>query len=251
MVRNWLYEGRVYHERLKPFNHKFFYSLFYIKFPISKINELKGALFSLNKWNIYSLYSKDYLDGSDKPLEEKIKKILSNEDVDTNGEIMLHTMPRLFGFGFNPVSFWYVYNKQGKEVAILSEVNSTFGDRHYYLLQGFDQYRNIPTKKVLHVSPFFDVKGEYHFSFTPKTVAINYFDEEKNDYFLKSSISEVAQYDFTTKNLLKLLIRFPLMTFMVVYRIHWQAFKLYFLKKAIFYRQPIPPIEILTKEIPK
>lgn len=248
MVKNWLHDGIVYHERLKPFNHKFSYAIFYIKFPLSRMKELENALFSFNRFNLFSFYSRDYLDGSDRPLEEKIKEVLKAEGVKAEGEIVLHTIPRLLGYGFNPVSFWYVYDLAGNIEAILSEVNNTFGDRHYYLLQNFNDYKKITTKKVFHVSPFFDIEGEYQFSFNPNSVTINYFDEEKKDYFFKSSLTEVGSVHYSTKNLLKYFFKYPLMSFMVMARIHWQALKL-FLKKAKFYHRPNPPENILTKEV--
>ena len=248
MVKKWLYEGRIYHERFKPFNHKFFYNLFFIKFPISKINELNTTVLSLNRFNLFSLYDKDYLDGSNRPLSLKIKEVLNREGVKAEGEIYLQTTLRVLGYGFNPVSFWYIHDLNGQLEAILSEVNNTFGDRHYYLLQNFENYKKISTKKVFHVSPFFDIEGDYQFSFNPKSVSINYFDNKNHDYFFKSSIAETSVMDYSSKNLLKMFFKHPLMSFVVMFRIHWQALKLYF-KKAQFYRRPEPPREILTKEV--
>ena len=148
MVNDYIVEGRIYHERLKPFNHKFFYNVFLLKFPISKIEDLKGPLFSLNRFNLFSFYFKDYLDGSARSLKEKLDDILKPQGIKTDGKIILQTIPRILGYGFNPVSFWYIYDKADKLSAILSEVNNTFGDRHYYLLQGFSEYKKVTTKKV-------------------------------------------------------------------------------------------------------
>ena len=248
MVKKWLFEGRIYHERFKPFNHQFFYNIFFIKFPLSKINELSGPLLSLNRFNLFSLYDKDYLDGSDRPLLDKIKEVLKHEGVKAEGEIFLQTTLRVLGYGFNPVSFWYIHDLEGKIEAILSEVNNTFGDRHYYLLQNFNDYKKITSKKVFHVSPFFDIEGDYQFSFHPKSVSINYFDNKSQDYFFKSSLAETYAMEYSTKNLLKMFFKHPLMSFVVMFRIHWQALKLYF-KKAQFYRRPEPPKKILTKEV--
>ncbi len=248
MVDNWLVEGKLYHERLKPFNYKFYYDVFYLKFPISAISSLKNFIFSLDSFNLFSLHSKDYLDCSARPLEVKIREVLQAEGINALGGIVLHTTPRLLGCGFNPVSFWYAYNKAGNIEAILSEVNNTFGDRHYYLLLGHDAYKRIPCKKILHVSPFFKVEGEYHFSFNSKTVVINYFDSQQNDYFFKSSISAVNTLSFSVKNLLRLFFKYPMSGFMVTSRIHLHALILYF-KKANFYKRPPPAEVILTKEI--
>lgn len=248
MVDNFIVEGVVYHERLKPFNHKFFYKIFMLKFPLDRISELKSPLFSFNRFNLFSFYFKDYLDGSDRPLREKITEVLHAEGIKAEGQITLQTIPRILGYGFNPVSFWHVYDKEDKLEAIMAEVNNTFGDRHYYLLQGFSEYKKITSKKVFHVSPFFDIEGEYQFTFNPKTVVINYFDPKSQDYFFKSSLAVVGSHAFSTSNLLKMFFKYPMMTFVVMGRIHWQAVKLFF-KKAKFYTHPAPPEKILSKEV--
>ena len=250
MVKEWLFEGRIYHERFKPFGHKFFYNIFFLKFPLSQIKELENSVLSLNRFNLFSLYDKDYLDGSDRPLIVKIKEVLNQEGVKAEGEIILQTTLRVLGYGFNPVSFWYIYDLEGNIEAVLSEVNNTFGDRHYYLLQNFKEYKKISSKKVFHVSPFFDIEGDYQFSFSPKSVSINYFDNKQQDYFFKSSVSETRTIQYSNKNLLKMFFKHPLMSFVVMFRIHWQALKLFF-KKAQFYPRPNPPENILTKEVSK
>lgn len=249
MVKNnFIVEGIVYHERLKPFNHKFFYKVFLLKFPLDQLHEMKSPLFSFNRFNLFSFYFKDYLDGSERPLKEKIQEVLKAEGIKAEGKIVLQTIPRILGYGFNPVSFWYIYDLNDKLEAILSEVNNTFGDRHYYLLQGFSEYQKITMKKVFHVSPFFDIEGEYQFSFNPQSVEINYFDPKFQDYFFKSSLCAVKAREFSTTNLLKMFFKYPMMTFVVMGRIHWQAVKLFF-KKAQFYTHPSPPEKILSKEV--
>lgn len=248
MVKNWLYEGIVNHERLKPFHHRFSYQIFFMRFPLSRMNELENSVFSLNRFNLFSLHSKDYLDGSERSLESKIKEVLQKEGLTVTGEIVLQTLPRILGYGFNPVSFWSVYHQSGKLEAILSEVNNTFGDRHYYLLMNFDDYKNISTKKVFHVSPFFDIVGDYQFTFNPKSISINYLDSEAGDPFFTSTMVEKSSLEYSVANLLKLFFRYPLMSFMVMVRIHWQATRL-FLKKAQFFKRPDPPVDLLTKEV--
>lgn len=247
MVKSWLFEGQVNHERLKPFRHQFLYKVFYLRFPISKMNELKSVFFSVNSFNLFSIYEKDYLDGSDRSLVAKIKDVFLAEGIIVKGEIELQTFPRILGYGFNPVSFWRIYDENKKLQYVLAEVNNTFGDRHYYLIEDPKYNHMHQSFKQFHVSPFFDIKGEYHFGFTPKKVTINYFDSDNQDYFFKSSITEIKSMNFEGKNLLRIFFKYPFFSFMVIYRIHWQALKLY-LKKAEFFTRPNPPINMMTKE---
>lgn len=249
MVNNqFISEALVYHERFKPFNHRFIYKMFYLKFPIDNLEKMENAFFSIDKFNLFSFHSKDYLDGSSRPLRQKISELLAPEGVKMKGEIVLQTSPRVLGYGFNPVSFWYIYDENKKVEAILAEVNNTFGDRHYYLMQGFSEFKKITTSKVFHVSPFFDIEGQYEFSFTPKNVDIDYMDLKSHEYFFKSAYTQIKTHEFNARNLLKMFFKFPLMTFFVTGRIHWQALKLY-IKRARFYTRPEPPIKMLTKEV--
>ena len=46
------------------------------------------------------------------------------------------TLPRVLGFVFNPVSFWLCYNNEQKLIAVINEVNNTFGETHTYVVKG-------------------------------------------------------------------------------------------------------------------
>jgi DUF1365 family protein len=55
---------------------------------------------------------------------------------DARGEVWLHCMPRVLGYAFKPVSFWYCHREDGTLAAIVVEVNNTFGERHCYCCTG-------------------------------------------------------------------------------------------------------------------
>src|SRR5256885_15444703 len=72
-----------------------------------------------------------------------------------------HTFPRVLGYVFKPVSFWYAHRADGSLAAVLAEVNNTFGERHAYLLAGpgLDWGRGQVARKQFHVSPFCEGRG--------------------------------------------------------------------------------------------
>ena len=80
------------------------------------------------------------------------------------------TMPRMLGYVFNPVSFWFCRDRSGALRAVLCEVNNTFGESHCYLVH-HDDLRPIEPdawldgRKAFHVSPFLPVEGGYRFRF--------------------------------------------------------------------------------------
>ncbi len=241
MVKNWLREGIVWHGRLKPFKHSFRYKVFYMKFPLSQLGQLSSTLFSINQFNLFSFYYSDYLDGKSHNLDQSIREYARAAGLKAEGEICLQTFPRILGYVFNPVSFWEFYKKDGTLEGILAEVNNTFGDRHFYLING----STAICLKEFHVSPFFDRKGFYQFQFAPQKTSIDYY-ENADSCLFKSSVTELKSHEFSTVRLLKLFFSYPLMNLMVMVRIHWQALKL-FLKKATFYKRPQPLSPTLTK----
>ncbi|MCK6598676.1 MAG: DUF1365 domain-containing protein [Bdellovibrionaceae bacterium] len=230
-MNKWLYWGKTWHKRFSPKIYEFSFSSFYLKFPLSRMNELENFIFSINKWNIFSFYTKDhgYRDGSDLWIwvEDKLKIHQFLNPID---RVDLQTFPRVLGYVFNPVSFWFCYEQEQLKV-ILVEVNNTFGETHTYLVS--------PTKKNItkefHVSPFFKITGDYNFDFSfnekVERVQINY---KKNDISLLTAFIEGYGIEFSSKNLFKTFFKFPFYTFLVIFGIHYHALRLW-LKKIPFY----------------
>lgn len=251
MSRPWLFRGTVAHTRLSPQHHAFHYPAFFLCFPLQRKDELKSRLFSINRFNLFSYHDADHAGGRD--ADAWIRAILSEHRVmQADGEIWLLALPRMLGFVFNPVSFWLCHDKDGKLRAIVCEVNNTFGERHCYLLEAenaavIDAHTELKATKIFHVSPFFDVKGEYRFRFLQlpglRTVSINYLQEGK--IVLKTAITGEMQ-PLDDRHLLRLFFSLGWSTLMVVLRIHWQALRLW-MKGARFHRKPLPPAQEISR----
>lgn len=247
----YLIHGQVMHERMRPVKHRFVYPVFYIRVNLARLNETTSRWFGLNKWRVVSLFTKDYgaRDGSD--LQVWMRTILKDAGIKANGEIWLQTFPRIFGFVFNPVSFWYCYDTSGELRAVLAEVNNTFGETHRYLLSAPDQKiitaeLELQCQKKLHVSPFFPVHGEYRFKFRESdnatSVSLNYVDEE--GLLLKTAVGGKS-VPMTPKQLRHAVLMQPWLTFQIIVGIHWQAFKLW-LKRVPYFTKPAPPDQAIT-----
>lgn len=244
--------GAVMHARHVPVEHRFAYSAFTLCVPLSRLRAIDLPLLRVNRPAPLALYEKDHGARDGSPLLPWIHALLARHGVDSaDGEIVLQTVPRLFGYVFNPVSFWYCHDRDGKLRAVLAEVNNTFGDRHNYLVVHPDQ-RPIEAddvlvaQKVFHVSPFFPVQGEYRFRFTRRgsqlTVGIDYWDAG-----VKQLTTRLAGQDrpLTSRALLGALLRCPLLSVGVIVRIHWQALRLA-LRRVRFHSRPLPPAEETT-----
>ncbi len=245
--------GNVMHARMRPRAHRFHYGVFYLRLPLSQLHHSASRFFSIDRWNLLSLYRADHgaKDGSD--LESWIRNLLRQENIHhADGDIILQAFPRVLGYVFNPVSFWFCHDQQGALRAVLCEVRNTFGEHHNYLV-AHDDGRPIATdctlqsRKVFHVSPFFDVSGDYRFSFSQhgasQKVRIDYYDAQ--GLLLATSVSGHTEA-LTSRRLLFAFFRYPLMTFGVVARIHWQAMKLW-LKGAGYRSKPAPPVLDTTR----
>lgn len=243
--------GNVMHQRLRPVLHRFIYPIFFVRINLADTDQLNSAVFGINRWRPMSLYFKDYgaRDGSD--LLSWIRQLLAEHGMAADGDIFLQTMPRIFGYGFNPISIWYCHDTQGQLRAVLTEVNNTFGEHHLYLLATEDgtpiQKNSVLTsKKMMHVSPFCEVKGNYHFRFAERAdrcqVNIDYLDAET---ILINTAINAKKLPFSKANLLKVLLKQPLLTLGVMWRIHWHALLLWF-KRVPFFRQPSAAIATIT-----
>ena len=230
--------GHVMHKRLFPKVNSFSYRMYNMMIPLSRLNDLPIAR---GRFAPLSFYDRDHgaCDGSD--LESWARDILQAYDInEADGEITLVCMPRIFGYVFNPVSFWLCRDQRGDLRAILAEVHNTFGERHTYIC-AHDDNRPITKndvldgKKVFHVSPFLEREGHYAFRFETEGgkfgAWVNYFDADGRQKLVTALTGKCAPMDKAA--LKKAFWAYPLITFRAVYLIHWQALKL--LAKGIKY----------------
>ena len=230
--------GRVMHGRLFPKRNSFTYGIYYLAFPLSKI---KGLPIAYNRFAPLSFFDRDHgqCDGSD--LEEWARSILSDYDIkEADGEIKLICMPRIFGYTFNPVSFWLCHDKKNNLRAVLCEVHNTFGERHTYLC-AHEDHRSISHddtlkgSKLFHVSPLLNREGYYTFRFDTRdqnfAVWIDFYDGDGKKQLATSLMGKFKAMNRTS--LRKAFWAYPLVTFKAITLIHWQAFKL--LTKGIKY----------------
>ena len=248
-----LYFGDVMHHRLRPAEHRFVYPVFFMRVPLSNPQALAGPLFGVNRLKLFSFMFRDHgaRDGS-APLDW-IRALLKREGLEAaDGEVWLQAFPRVLGYVFNPVSFWFCHDRAGALRAILCEVNNTFGETHHYLLAQpgggpIPDNAELAARKVFHVSPFFAVKGAYRFRFRDldgRVLARIDYQDAAGD-LLRTSVSG-RSVPFGTAALLRAFVTYPWMTLGVMLRIHWQAARLW-AKRVPFFSKPLPPAEEISR----
>jgi len=238
--------GEIRHARLRPARNAFRYRSFFLRVPAHGLDGRPRGnwLFGANRRALVSLHESDHGDGG--AALPWIRGLLRQAGVRADGEIWLHAYPRVLGYAFKPVSFWFCHDREGARRAIVAEVNNTFGERHCYLLtgEGGEPLRagaELRANKVFHVSPFCSVEGAYRFRFldaAQRTVARIDYDDSEGPLLVTSMSGSLSPV--TRANCARALLGYPMFTFGVIIRIHWQALRLW-AKRVPWHRKPARP----------
>lgn len=243
--------GHTWHKRVKPLKNAFKYDTYFLYLPLRSMAAQPSLAKDLprNRRGLLSFYDRDHGLGEADSLAWFEGILLDHGIMDADGEVWLQTLPRVLGYAFKPVSFWYAHRQDGGLVAVLAEVNNTFGERHCYLLHGdtLIMGRDVMCDKVFHVSPFLSVSGQYTFRFVQQNDlrSVRLTLTQKDEQMLLTSWSgRLIPYSADAAR--ATFFRTPMMGVGIVFKIHWQALKL-FLTRVPFFSQPKPPKEFLTK----
>jgi DUF1365 family protein len=250
------------HHRFVPKEHKFNYRIFLVALDLDEIELCNKELFffSVNRWNIYSIKDADYLptfekvhnptktnahelkQDSSKSLKERVINYLAHNNINCEGgKIVLVTVPRIFGYAFNPVSFYYCYDKSGTSVAAIVEVTNTFREMKLYLVnktnEGNKPRFSARMAKNFYVSPFSKVDLSFDFDlYEPSHVfAVCIDDYNEKTRVLESTMAGPKRI-IADSRLLAWLLKYPLLTIRIISLIHIHALKLY-LKKIPWFKK--------------
>lgn len=268
-----LYTGTLRHRRFLPRKHEFTYKLFMAWLDIDRIPELmaQSPWTSYNRFNWASFEERDHFGDPRLSLRERVAQdARANKVPLPDGPIFLLTHLRYLGYCFNPISFYFCYDRSGYLDTVLAEVNSTFGERRNYWLwpknlqppvNALDHQSSATAlryrcPKTMHVSPFMDMNLDYEFVLTQpgeKLVAhMNTIGRgpafESSKPFFDATLA-LERRPWTARSLGRVLLRHPWMTAKVIGAIHWQALRL-FLKQVPVYTHPArvrPPVQEATK----
>ena len=241
--RSCLYQCTVMHHRLTPKEHRFTYNLFLFYLDLDEIptvcSRTKGL--SHNRFNLYSFRDSDHLKtkGATGSTKQKLTAYLAQNGVDfpVDGRAILLTMPRVLGYIFNPVSFYFCFDPAGVPLCALAEVGNTFGEMKPYLLTApdADGVFRLRTPKHFYVSPFsaLDLVFDFKLRLPGEALEIHINDLQGDRTVLLSTLAG-NRVPLTSARLAWLTLQFPFLTFKVIFLIHWQALRLW-LKRLPFH----------------
>jgi DUF1365 family protein len=227
------------------------YRIFMLLLDLDELDRLDDGLklLKVNRPGLLSFHERDHADGSPGRLKDKIEAQLARAGLATGGAIRLLCMPRILGFVFNPISVYFCHGADGQLSAILYEVSNTFGQRHSYLIAAPNRPNPLIEQdcdKRFFVSPFMHMDMAYHFKVMTPTDDLRLVIDGSDAQGPLIIASFAARRQSLTDGVIrKALLNHPLMTFMVVAGIHWEALKL-FLKGVRLVPRPAPPPAPIT-----
>ena len=163
-MKSKIVEGKIWHARVYPVKHAFEYPVYFFQFDVDELKDLSQVcgLFSLNRWNILSLNEKDYLRPTADSLRVKVEQLLSEQGIKKPATLELITQTRYFGWAFNPVSFFFCRDSEKNLIAVIADVNNTFGEGHAYILKDFSEVETAIITYRLKFSGFsFTIPNDY------------------------------------------------------------------------------------------
>ncbi len=247
-MQSCIYEGQVRHSRQAPVRHRFGYRVFLMYLDLAELPALfdKRWFWSAHRPALARFRRENYLGPADRPLDECVRDLVEQSTGRRPcGPIRLLTNLSYFGYCFNPVSYYYCFDKEGLQPeSIVAEVTNTpWGERATYVLSACNadkrgkalRYRDT---KVLHVSPFMPMDMEYEWCFTnpAQRLAIHMANVHKGRRVFDAAVV-LDRTEISGTSLARTLLRFPAMTAKIVAAIHWQALRLW-LKRCPVHQHP-------------
>ncbi len=234
--------GTIWHRRYSPRPHAFRYQAWFALVDVDRI-ERRCAVsrwWSVERFNLVSFRRADFIAPHNLSLSEAVRcKVLKTLGFRPSGTIRMLTHLRQWGVCFNPVTFYFCEEPDGRLASVVAEVHNTpWNERHAYVLDAREQsgfeYR-FEFDKDFHVSPFLpmEMRYQWRFKLTEERIGIHMAAMLKGATLLEAGTSLYVQ-PLSIADMRRLPLRFPLMTARVLVGIYWQAFRLWFRKIPFF-----------------
>ncbi len=240
-MRSHLLEGVVRHRRAHPFTYELSHRVFYFGLDLEELDDVarRVRLVGRNRPNLTTLRDADHLDPPADDIHASILAHLRASGVDPAGwRITLVTNLRVFGYVFNPASFYLCRNRDGVLRVVIVEVHNTHGERHLYTLQPQSDGETFVAsmEKAFYVSPFIDPVGSYTVRVRDEDDRLRITINESKDGVLQLHASlDLARRPLSSWAVARMLLRYPLITHRTIGMIHLHALRLW-RRGARFYR---------------
>jgi len=244
MAASALYVGRIRHRRMDEPVREFSYPIWHALIDLDELPTLDRDLrfFSHNRFNLTGFDDRDHMGSERASVRVKLETWLRQRGVETElGRIQLLTHLRILGHVFNPISFYFVRDREDRLRHAVAEVNNTFGETYCYLLAVEGASIRHEQDKRFHVSPFQPLEGKYRFRITdPGERMTAHIDVLRDGGRVFDTTLSAQRRELSSPALLKTVARHPHLGLWTLGLIHYQALRLW-LRKAPFFSKPAPP----------
>jgi DUF1365 family protein len=243
-MRSHLLEGKVRHRRARPFVYALEHDVYYVALDLDELDEVTSSLrlVSRGRPNFLSFRDGDHLDPPATDLAVDVRNHLGTEGLDpTAWQITLVTNLRVFGYAFNPASFFLCRDEAGDLRMVVVEVHNTHGDRHLYTLSREGEEAGATDlvasmDKDFYVSPFIEMVGRYTVRVRDESSRLRItINEDQEDSLLLHTSLDLTRRRLTDRNVARMLVRHPFVTHKTIGMIHWHALRLW-RRGATFHR---------------
>ena len=232
-MRSHLLEGKVRHRRARPFVYTVEHDVYYLALDLDELDEVprQVRLISRNRPNLLSFRDGDHLDPPAVDLREAVRAHLRTEGTDPEGwRITLVTNLRVFGYVFNPASFYLCRDTSGELQVVIIEVHNTHHERHLYTLRRPAEGPGFVASmdKDFYVSPFIEMVGRYTVRVRdePSRLRITINEDQDAELLLHASIG-LDRRPLNNRMVARMLVRHPFVTQKTIGLIHLHAWRLW------------------------
>jgi uncharacterized protein len=223
MTASALYSGTIRHRRFAERQREFEHGMAMAYIDLDELPRLLGGRLVAQRPGLVRFRRSDYFGQGD--LGSAVRARVGLTDV---GPVRVLTHLRSFGHCFNPVSFYYCFDRDEQLQGLLAEVTNTpWGERQSYVLRRGELAGCVlrgESEKLMHVSPFFgmDQRYEWRVADPGTTLSVHIENREDGERAFDATLSLVRE-ELTPASLMHHTLRYPAGTLRILALIYGHA----------------------------
>ncbi len=229
-----IFEGAIRHRRFETRRGEFRHRIALAYIDLDELPGLLGGRLVDRRPGLVRFRRGDYLGDPRTSLADAVRAEVQRQTggAQPAGPIRVLTHLRTYGHCFNPVSFYYCFDRSGEFLShVLAEVTNTpWGERHVYVLSaaaaGEEPVRG-DSHKQLHVSPFMGMDQKYTWRVNAPTERLEVHIESRHEEQVSFDATlAMRRRELTRGSLARVTVRYPAATLRVLALIYAHALAL-------------------------
>ena len=204
--------GKVLHNRRKPFQHGLTFKTY--EWLLDLDQPMPNSVFA-------SFLPEDHFGGKSASLRDAVETFAREHgaSIERGDRVIMLATARSIGYVFNPLSVYWCLDAGNDVRWAILEIHNTYGERHAHVIYPDAQGRVVIAKEF-YVSPFFEIRGEYHVRLILDShhvhTSVNL--HQDNELIFTASFSGTP-VPATRLNLLRAAVRTPFASYQTMVRI--------------------------------